>query len=104
MAWLILFFAGLSEIAWAVGLKYTEGFSKPVPSVLTLLCMILSFILLGLALRSLPLGVAYGVWVGIGTIGAVIAGILLFGEDLNVFKSISLALIVLGIVGIKIAS
>lgn len=104
MAWLILFFAGICEIAWAVGLKYTEGFSKPVLSVLTLLCLLFSFILLGLSLRSLPLGVAYGTWVGIGTIGTAIAGIILFGEVLSLFKSISLILIVLGIAGIKIAS
>ena len=80
MAWIILFFAGLSEIGWAVGLKYTEGFTRLVPSALTISCMIVSILLLGLALKTLPLGTAYAIWTGIGTIGTALLGITLFGE------------------------
>jgi len=104
MAWLLLFIAGLSEVAWAVGLKYTDGFSKPYTLIFTLLCMVISFVLLSLSLRSLPLGVAYGVWVGIGAIGTAIAGSMLFGEELNLFKVISLGMIILGVIGLKITS
>ena len=104
MAWLILVLAGLSEIAWAIGLKYADGFSKPLASIVTILCLLLSFALLGWSLKSLPLSLAYGVWVGIGTVGAVIAGVLLFGEQLSMIKLISVLLIVLGIIGIKISS
>jgi quaternary ammonium compound-resistance protein SugE len=104
MAWLILFLAGLSEVAWAVGLKYTEGFSKPVASGVTLLFLAVSIVLLGWSLRILPLSLAYGVWVGIGTVGTAIASVLLFGEELSVLKLISLGLIVAGIMGMKLAS
>ncbi|PKH02325.1 QacE family quaternary ammonium compound efflux SMR transporter [Psychromonas sp. MB-3u-54] len=104
MAWLILFLAGLSEVAWAVGLKYTEGFSKPLASIVTLLFLAVSIALLGWSLRILPLSLAYGVWVGIGTVGTAIASVLLFGEALSVLKLIRLGLIVAGIVGMKLAS
>ena len=79
MSWIILFFAGLFEVGWAVGLKYTEGFSKPLPTVLTALAMLVSLGLLGLAMKHLPLGTAYAVWTGVGAVGTVIAGIVLFG-------------------------
>ncbi len=104
MAWLILFLAGICEIAWAIGLKYSEGFSKPLASVATLSALVISFVLLGIALRTLPLGVAYGIWVGIGAVGAGVMGILLFGEAVSLFKLMSLALIVIGIAGLKLAS
>ncbi|EGR1092326.1 DMT family transporter [Vibrio cholerae] len=104
MAWLILFLAGICEIAWAIGLKYSEGFSKPLASVATLSALVISFVLLGIALRTLPLGVAYGIWVGIGAVGTVVMGILLFGEAVSLFKLMSLALIVIGIAGLKLAS
>ncbi|HGE6106031.1 TPA: multidrug efflux SMR transporter [Vibrio cholerae] len=104
MAWLILFLAGICEIAWAIGLKYSEGFSKPLASVATLSALVISFVLLGIALRTLPLGVAYGIWVGIGGVGTAVMGILLFGEAVSLFKLMSLALIVIGIAGLKLAS
>ncbi|WIO73689.1 multidrug efflux SMR transporter [Porticoccaceae bacterium LTM1] len=104
MAWFILVLAGLSEIAWAVGLKYTDGFSRPMASVVTLSFLIVSFVLLGLSLRSLPLGVAYGTWVGIGAVGTAVAGVLLFSESLSIIKLVSLGLITFGIVGLKLAS
>ncbi|MGI2260431.1 DMT family transporter [Shewanella sp. GXUN23E] len=104
MAWAILFLAGLCEVAWAVGLKFSEGFTKLLPSVFTVGFMLLSFWLLGLALRNLPLGTAYGVWVGIGAIGTAIAGIYLFDEPATLLKSVSLLLIVAGIAGLKLSS
>ncbi|HDZ9175841.1 TPA: multidrug efflux SMR transporter [Vibrio cholerae] len=104
MAWLILFLAGICEIAWAIGLKYSEGFSKPLASVATLSALVISFVLLGIALRTLPLGVAYGIWVGIGAVGTAVMGILLFGEAVSLFKLMSLALIVIAIAGLKLAS
>lgn len=104
MAWLILFLAGLLEIVWAIGLKYTAGFTKPWPSVITLAAMIASFVLLGQALRTLPLGIAYSVWVGIGVVGTVIFGAWLFGESLSVLKVASILLILLGIIGLKLTS
>ncbi|EGR0580618.1 molecular chaperone [Vibrio cholerae] len=104
MAWLILLLAGICEIAWAIGLKYSEGFSKPLASVATLSALVISFVLLGIALRTLPLGVAYGIWVGIGAVGTGVMGILLFGEAVSLFKLMSLALIVIGIAGLKLAS
>ena len=82
MAWIILFFAGLFEVGWAVGLKYTEGFTRPLPTVLTVAAMLVSLGLLGLAMKELPLGTAYAIWTGIGAIGTVIAGILLLGESM----------------------
>ena len=85
MAWLILFFAGLLEVAWAIGLKYSDGLSRPIPTVATVLTLLLSFWLLGIAMRDLPVGTAYGVWVGIGAVGTVILGIALFNEFLKHF-------------------
>ena len=104
MAWIILFFAGLSEVGWAVGLKYTEGFTRLVPSVLTITSMLVSIGLLGLALKTLPLGTAYAVWTGIGTIGTVAFGIAMFGESANFLRLACIALILGGIVGLKAVS
>ena len=101
MAWSILFVAGLLEISWAIGLKYTEGFTKLVPSVLTLGAMAGSIILLGLALKSLPIGTAYAVWTGIGAVGTATLGIILFGEPATAFRLASIGLIVAGIAGLK---
>ncbi|MDF2153366.1 quaternary ammonium compound efflux SMR transporter SugE [Vibrio sp. CAU 1672] len=104
MAWAILVLAGVCEVIWALGLKYSDGFSKLFPSLFTLVFMLLSFGLLGLALRSLPLGAAYGTWVGIGAIGTAIAGMWLLGEPVNPTKLVSLSLIVCGIAGLKLTS
>ena len=101
MAWLILFVAGLTEIGWAVGLKYTQGFTRPVPTALTVAAMVLSLWLLGLAVRTLPLGTAYAIWTGIGTVGTVLVGILLFDEPANGVRLACVTLIVSGIVGLK---
>jgi quaternary ammonium compound-resistance protein SugE len=101
MAWAILFLAGLFEIAWAVGLKSTQGFSKFWPSVGTVLAMAISLALLGIALRTLPLGTAYAVWTGIGAVGTVILGIALFGEPATAGRLACAGLIVAGIVGLK---
>jgi quaternary ammonium compound-resistance protein SugE len=102
MAWLILFAAGLLETGWAVGLKYTEGFSRLWPSVWTIVAMVLSLVMLSYALKSLPIGTAYAVWTGIGACGTAILGIVLFGEPATVARIISLGLIVAGIVGLKL--
>jgi len=104
MAWIMLFAAGLLEIGWAVGLKFTEGFTRPVPSVLTLLSMAGSVILLGLALKSLPIGTAYAVWTGIGAVGTALLGIALLGEPATAFRLASIGLIVAGIIGLKLAA
>ena len=104
MAWLILFVAGLFEIGWAVGLKYTEGFTRPMPTLLTALSLVASMALLGLAVRTLPLGTAYAVWTGIGTIGTVALGIYLFGEPATALRLLCISLIVAGIVGLRFAS
>jgi len=104
MTWLILILAGLFEVVWAVGLKYTHGFTRLAPSAITVIGMALSFWLLALAMKQLPLGTAYGVWVGIGTVGAFIAGILLFDEPASSLRIISIGLIVAGLVGLKMAS
>ena len=104
MAWLILFIAGLSEIGWAIGLKYTEGFTRLVPSALTLTCMVGSILLLGLALKTLPIGTAYAVWTGIGATGTALLGIVLFGESTSALRLGCIALIVLGIVGLKLVT
>jgi quaternary ammonium compound-resistance protein SugE len=104
MAWLYLFAAGLFEVGWAVGLKYTAGFSRLVPTIWTLLSMALSLGLLGLALKTLPLGTAYAVWTGIGTIGTVALGILWLGESANPLRLGCIALIVIGIIGLKAVS
>lgn len=102
MAWTILFTAGLLEIGWAIGLKYTEGFSRLVPSVLTLAAMAGSMILLGLALKTLPIGTAYAVWTGIGAVGTTALGIVLLGEPATAMRPASIGLIVSGIVGLKL--
>lgn len=103
MIWLILVLAGLLEVVWATGLKFTEGFTRPLPSLVTLLAMAGSFYLLSQAMRSWPLGSAYAIWVGIGVIGAAIAGVILFREPVSALKIISLLLIVAGIVGLKLS-
>lgn len=102
LAWAILFIAGLCEIGWAIGLKYTEGFSRLWPSVWTVLAMIASVALLGWSLKVLPLGTAYAVWTGIGAVGTALLGIYLFGESREVARLISIGLIVAGIVGLKL--
>jgi quaternary ammonium compound-resistance protein SugE len=104
MDWIILTAAGLFEIGWAVGLKYTDGFTRTVPTVLTVLSMVVSLFLLGLALRSLPLGTAYAVWTGIGTVGTALLGIWLFGESAAVVRLVCIGLILSGIVGLKLVS
>jgi quaternary ammonium compound-resistance protein SugE len=104
MAWLTLLVAGLLEVAWAIGLKYTAGFTKPLPSVITLAAMLASFVLLKRALRNLPLGVAYAAWVGIGVVGTVILGVWLFNENLSLLKVGSILLILLGILGLKLST
>lgn len=104
MSWVILVIAGLFEMAWAIGLKYTEGFTKLWPTVGTLVAMAASVLLLGLALKNLPVGTAYAIWVGIGALGTAIMGIVLFGESTDIFKLISLGLIFAGIIGLKLAS
>jgi quaternary ammonium compound-resistance protein SugE len=101
MAWTILVIAGLLEIGWAIGLKYTEGFTKLVPTTLTVGSMILSVAMLGIALKWLPVGTAYAVWTGIGTVGVAILGIFLFGETASVLRLGCIALIVIGIAGLK---
>lgn len=104
MNWLILFVAGLFEIGWAVGLKYTEGFTRLVPSVLTIAAMVVSLGLLGVALKSLPIGTAYAAWVGVGAAGTAIAGMWLFGEPVNAGKVACLGMIVIGVVGLKLTA
>lgn len=104
MAWVILVVAGLFEVGWAIGLKYTDGFSRPWPTVGTIAAMIISLGLLGIAMKTLPVGTAYSVWVGVGAVGTVAMGILLLGEPANAARLFSVALIVAGIVGLKLAS
>jgi quaternary ammonium compound-resistance protein SugE len=104
MAWLILFVAGLFEIGWAIGLKYTDGFTKLVPSVLTVIAMAISVILLGVALKTLPVGTAYAVWTGVGAVGTALFGIYLFGDPATAARLASIGLIVAGIVGLKLVS
>jgi len=104
MAWVILVVAGLFEVGWAIGLKYTEGFTRLWPTVGTVLAMIVSLWLLGIAMKSLPVGTAYAVWVGVGAAGTVILGIVLLGEPANAARLASVGLIVAGIVGLKLAT
>ena len=104
MSWLLLILAGLLEIGWAIGLKYTEGFTRFWPSIGTAFAMIMSMVLLGIAMKSLPVGTAYAVWVGVGAVGTVILGIVLFGEPANTLRLVSVALIIGGIVGLKLAT
>ena len=103
MNWILLLLAGLLEVVWAVGLKYTEGFARLWPSIGTLLAMIVSFGLLSVAMKTLPLGTAYAVWVGIGVIGSALLGVYLFAEPMTTGRLISLALILTGIIGLKLA-
>lgn len=104
MAWFILVVAGLLETAWAVGLKYTQGFTRPLASALTIVGIVISMFLLSLAARDLPIGTAYSVWVGIGAAGAVVFGVLLFGEPANFARLFFLALLLIAIVGLKITA
>jgi quaternary ammonium compound-resistance protein SugE len=104
MNWLILFAAGIFEIGWAVGLKYSEGFTRVGPTVFTIVALALSMVLLGVSLRTLPLGTAYAVWTGIGTIGTAVLGMVLFREPATVLRLLCIGLIVVGIVGLKLAT
>ena len=104
MAWIYLFIAGLFEIGWAVGLKYTEGFTKLRPSVITIFGMILSFYFLSTAVKTIPIGTAYAIWTGIGAVGTAILGIILFGESREFMRMLFILLIVIGIVGLKFFS
>lgn len=104
MAWTLLFVAGLFEVAWAVGLKYTEGFTRLWPSVLTVAAMVASIAFLSMALKSIPVGTGYAVWTGIGAVGTAILGMVLFGESAAVARLACIALIVAGIVGLKVVS
>jgi len=104
MNWLILVLAGLFEIGWAIGLKYTDGFTRPWPTLGTVAAMAISLALLGIAMKSLPVGTAYAVWVGVGAVGTAILGIVLLGEPANAGRLLSLSLIVAGIVGLKLAT
>lgn len=104
MNWLILVVAGLFEVGWAIGLKYSDGFTRLWPSVATGLCMLISVLLLGIAMKTLPVGTAYAVWVGIGAVGTAILGIVLLGDTANAGRIVSLALIVAGVIGLKLAT
>lgn len=104
MAWVILFFAGLFETGWAIGLKYTEGFTRLWPTVWTIVAMIISLWLLGIAVKTLPVGTAYSVWVGVGAVGTVVLGIALLEEPANAARLISVGLIIAGIIGLKLAT
>ncbi len=104
MNWLILVVAGLFEVGWAIGLKYTDGFTRLWPSVGTVLAMVISVVLLGIATKTLPVGTAYAVWVGIGAVGTAILGIVLLGDAANAGRIVSLVLIVAGVVGLKLAT
>jgi quaternary ammonium compound-resistance protein SugE len=104
MAWVLLVVAGLLEVGWAIGLKYTQGFTRPWPSVFTLTAVVLSVVLLGIAMKSLPVGTSYAVWVGVGAVGTAVLGMVLFGEPATAGRLVSLGLIVAGIVGLKLAS
>lgn len=104
MSWIILFCAGLFEVGWAVGLKYTDGFTRPLPTALIVAAMAISLGLLGLAMKELPLGTAYAIWTGVGAVGTVIAGIILFGESMALIRLVSVALIVTGLIGLKVSA
>ncbi len=104
MHWMFLFIAGIFEISWAIGLKYSHGFTQPLISVVTVICMIASFYFLALALKSLPLGTAYAIWTGIGTLGTVILGIILFKEPATAMRLACIALIITGITGLKLVT
>ena len=104
MNWFILVIAGLFEIGWAVGLKYSDGFTRVWPTIGTVFSMIVSLALLGVAMKSLPVGTAYAIWVGVGAVGTAILGIVLLGESANPLRLLSLGLIVAGLVGLKLAT
>lgn len=104
MAWFLLFLAGLFECGWAIGLKYTEGFTRPLPTTLTVVSMVVSVALLGLAVKDLPIGTAYAVWTGIGTVGTVLLGIWLLGDAVTATRLACIGLIVAGIAGLKLAA
>lgn len=104
MAWIILLIAGLLEVVWAIGLKYTHGFTRLTPSIITIAAMVVSMLLLANAMKTLPAGTAYAVWAGIGAVGAAIMGMVLLGESTNIARIISLCLIVVGILGLKFSS
>lgn len=104
MAWVMLIIAGLLEVCWAVGLKYTEGFTKPLPTVLTVAAIIASMVLLSTAARSLPIGTAYAVWVGIGALGAAILGMVLFHEPVSALRVFFLAMLLTSIIGLKLTA
>lgn len=104
MAWLLLLVAGLFEVAWAIGLKYTDGFTRPWPTTLTVSAMVASVVLLGIAMRTLPVGTAYAVWTGIGAVGTVALGIVLFDEPATIARLVCVVLILSGIVGLKLTA
>ncbi|NKM56285.1 QacE family quaternary ammonium compound efflux SMR transporter [Rhizobium anhuiense] len=104
MAWFLLFLAGLFECGWAIGLKYSEGFTRPLPTTLTVISMVISIVLLGLAVKHLPIGTAYAVWTGIGTVGTVLLGIWLLGDEASVSRLACIMLIVGGIAGLKLTA
>jgi quaternary ammonium compound-resistance protein SugE len=104
MNWMLLLVAGLFEVGWAIGLKYTDGFTRPWPTVGTVAAMVISVGLLGWAMRGLPVGTAYAVWVGVGAVGTAVLGMLLFGEAASAGRLVSLGLVVAGIVGLKLAT
>lgn len=104
MAWLYLVIAGLFECAWAIGLKYTEGFSKPIPTILTVIAMGISFWLLSIAMKTIPVGTAYAIWTGIGAVGVAVMGMFLFNESKDILRILCLLLIVTGIIGLKLVS
>ena len=103
-AWVLLGLAGLAEIGWVIGLKYSEGFSRPWWSVFTVAALLISMVLLGWAVRTLPIGTAYAVWTGIGAVGAAVAGLILFGESANAMRLACIALIVAGVAGLKLST
>ena len=104
MAWFILFIAGLLEVAWAIGLKYSQGFTRPLTTTITIICMVASMGLLGLAVNKLPVGTAYAIWTGIGTVGTAILGIALFKEPADAWRIACIILIISGILGLKFAT
>ena len=104
MPWIILVLAGLFEVGWAIGLKYTDGFTKLWPTLGTVAAMVISLGLLGIAMKSLPVGTAYAIWVGVGAVGTVILGIVLFQEPMNALRMVSVGLIIAGLIGLKLAS
>ncbi len=104
MAWVILIFAGFLEVVWAIGLKYTHGFTRLTPSIITIVAIIASMGLLAYAMRDLPAGTAYAIWTGIGAVGTAIIGIIFLGESANIFRLLSLGLIIVGLIGLKVSS